>query len=164
MKQEEAPQLHFCKYRQYTPAMKHTGFPHHIPSAQQERFLFPPAFGKQFIPKMQLLAKTSVHFANSFWGISKMIVFVNDNNIEFPTKPSDFIPTPPILLKRTTCELFAKVPSNLLTILYLRSLKNSRQLQMLLIISDHGHHTAGSCLSCWLCLSPASGHIIDCQL
>lgn len=41
-----------------------------------------------------------------------MIVFVNDTNIELPTKPSDFIPTPPILLKGTTSEQFAKLPSN----------------------------------------------------
>lgn len=86
--------------------------PTHFFSAQQECFLLLPGLGKQFTPTTQLLAKTSVHFANSFWGTSNVIVFVNDSNTEQPTKPSDFIPTPPILLKGITSELFAKLPSN----------------------------------------------------
>lgn len=47
VKQEEkAPQPHFCKYLQHTPAAKHTGFPHRSPSAPaQECTLLPSAQG-----------------------------------------------------------------------------------------------------------------------
>lgn len=68
MKQEEAPQPHFCKHLRCTPAAKHVGFPHHSPSApaQQERILLLPMHRKAVQPHSAVAGEDVSSFCQSF--------------------------------------------------------------------------------------------------
>ena len=110
MKQEEAPQPHFCKHLQRIPAAKHAGFPLHSPlaPAQQGHILLPPVHGKAIQPHNVAADEDVNSFCQSFlWyfiGDWVSLLMIPTFIVPLPTNPSDFIPTPPIFLEGTTCE------------------------------------------------------------